>query len=989
VHKIEFKYEIFEVKSTPRVLVVMDERNVYWFNSASLKKMCSFPCFKSKTIDITDSNSDNIRIQDYSGVIAIGKRWIAFPSDGSVTNKNLDLTTSSNQTYAEMSLGVAKKAASELIYWGDFGMKKVTNYINPEKFPETTPKRNTPQYGMNAGTVEIRDLKTKKLMVQFKAHTEPISAMTFDPSGTLLLTTSVQGTHLNIYQIMPSSNGKVASKNIRHIYRLFRGITAARLKDVQFSINSKWVAVSSTHGTTHLFAINPTGGAVNPMTHLPKSAQNRLLRNNDWNSIRRRQKVEQDPISVSVVDRIHNSSSIFSGSGVNPTSELYASKTSSAFFCSGDGSSGSENENIFICTNTGLLHYYSLEPCLKEQASNDASTTSNNDSTAADIDNILQVKINNCGKWNLCRSKSHDIVTVPIDWKRHQTSSDNEDENFDEDDVKSRWISNVEIETYHPPHTPLWMSGNFKFKTFEAPHNPSELSTSSNGHGIYPDAYESLQDEHTYFDHMSKSIHIRITDPIPYQSSLLSNDEPAVIPIKGGGIMKAIQTPMTSATILRSTSSVPKITTTATTSGTTTANKVNSPWELIQNDDSILIVKESSPSADNIKSSMKDTENSSSNKMKKSVRLSVDDNDNSSKNLAPQQNGVDQYFLNPSPTITGRPSQDVFTNKSVTINKSSTTPTNDYLLSSTSPVLKLNGTPVEADTTMKSSQRLSRSLSPNSPKPTIVIQQQQQQQQTKSPTPSTPSTPSSSSSASISPIEEEDGLEASTVKHMTGSFNMLKEDYFGNIDSDDKSFIAQHSQMTYIADKKDNQSSNIDNTERSSPILQHPDSPLDVVEEEEAMEQTDPFHIPSHVSDNIQHYEPQNSIEDSDEDLDFMESELQKMRGIEDYDSESDEELEIRRSPAAFEINTNFFSKDRPSIQQANSFYGTASSPHAEHASSVEQNILDMQFSGMRDSNNFRSAYDSPVDSGAIPVTTTTTTDYDFESDDEEAIDEM
>lgn len=66
------------------------------------------------------------------------------------------------------------------------------------------------------------------------------------------------------------------------------------------------------------------------------------------------------------------------------------------------------------------------------------------------------------------------------------------------EDITSRWISNIEIETYCPREIPLWMSGQFKFKTFE--------------NKLYPDMSD-LQGIQT--TDLAKSVYIRNAEPIP------------------------------------------------------------------------------------------------------------------------------------------------------------------------------------------------------------------------------------------------------------------------------------------------------------------------------------------------------------------------------------------------------------------------------------------------------------------------------------------
>lgn len=72
--------------------------------------------------------------------------------------------------------------------------------------------------------VVVRDIVSKNVIAQFKAHKSPILSLCFDPSGVLLVTASVQGHNINVFRIMPGSSG--AASHV-HLYRLQRGLTNA------------------------------------------------------------------------------------------------------------------------------------------------------------------------------------------------------------------------------------------------------------------------------------------------------------------------------------------------------------------------------------------------------------------------------------------------------------------------------------------------------------------------------------------------------------------------------------------------------------------------------------------------------------------------------------------------------------------------------------------------------------------------------------------
>lgn len=82
--------------------------------------------------------------------------------------------------------------------------------------------------------VVIKDFISKEVISQFRAHTSPISALCFDPSGTLLVTASVHGHNINVFRVMPSSIANNSNSTHYdwtsshvHLYKLYRGMTSA------------------------------------------------------------------------------------------------------------------------------------------------------------------------------------------------------------------------------------------------------------------------------------------------------------------------------------------------------------------------------------------------------------------------------------------------------------------------------------------------------------------------------------------------------------------------------------------------------------------------------------------------------------------------------------------------------------------------------------------------------------------------------------------
>ena len=105
----------------------------------------------------------------------------------------------------------------------------------------------------------VRDIVTRQLIAHFRAHTSPLLALQFDPSGTMLVTASLHGHNIHIFHICPRqcASDKPASQrptaSAVHLFGLSRGVTPAVIEDISFSQSGAWLAVSSARGTTHLF----------------------------------------------------------------------------------------------------------------------------------------------------------------------------------------------------------------------------------------------------------------------------------------------------------------------------------------------------------------------------------------------------------------------------------------------------------------------------------------------------------------------------------------------------------------------------------------------------------------------------------------------------------------------------------------------------------------------------------------------------------------
>ncbi|CAF1492959.1 unnamed protein product [Rotaria sordida] len=123
----------------------------------------------------------------------------------------------------------------------------------------------------------VHDERQNWIIAHFQAHTEPIGYLQFNPSGHLLVTCDTSGHYFNVLEIQASPY-RCTRTFIKHLYTLFRGDTDCRVSHMTFTTDSRWLAVSTKRGTTHLFAINPYGSVVNVRSHTKNYVVNKINR---------------------------------------------------------------------------------------------------------------------------------------------------------------------------------------------------------------------------------------------------------------------------------------------------------------------------------------------------------------------------------------------------------------------------------------------------------------------------------------------------------------------------------------------------------------------------------------------------------------------------------------------------------------------------------------------------------------------------------------
>jgi hypothetical protein len=105
-------------------------------------------------------------------------------------------------------------------------------------------------------------------ILHFKSSSDPLTFLSFNPSSSLLLTSSIEGHSFHVFELRPHSRvGKSYLNSCRpnhpslssreatvwHRYKLTRGFTSAEVTDVVWRWDSKIVSVLTEHGTHRMF----------------------------------------------------------------------------------------------------------------------------------------------------------------------------------------------------------------------------------------------------------------------------------------------------------------------------------------------------------------------------------------------------------------------------------------------------------------------------------------------------------------------------------------------------------------------------------------------------------------------------------------------------------------------------------------------------------------------------------------------------------------
>lgn len=195
VHVLKFRSVVYSVRCSPRVVAVSQAAQVHCFNAASLEK--EYTILTNPVVPGGPGSGG----MGY-GPLALGPRWLAYSgspvevsSAGYVSPQHLTPSatfpnaSSNGSRVAHYAKESSKHLAAGIVTLGDIGYKKLSRYCSELRHDSNHPlesgvtggkangivNRRPPSMD-NVGMVIVKDVVSKAVIAQFRAHKSPISA---------------------------------------------------------------------------------------------------------------------------------------------------------------------------------------------------------------------------------------------------------------------------------------------------------------------------------------------------------------------------------------------------------------------------------------------------------------------------------------------------------------------------------------------------------------------------------------------------------------------------------------------------------------------------------------------------------------------------------------------------------------------------------------------------------------------------------------------
>ncbi|OWR44363.1 Breast carcinoma-amplified protein 3 [Danaus plexippus plexippus] len=502
VKSIKFKNPILDVLANKRSVVVSFSERFAVFDAATLEDRLAvttcYPC----PCPLGGSAPIN--------PLTLGDRWLAYaekklnPSKRSSGGCETEGVTSYTATvlHAAKSLSKGLRGLGETVAHSLAGGRSTSQSPSPPHADIQQP-----------GVVTILDIEGNEdedsqdceepcdpIVAHFIAHSEAIIALKFDPSGMLLVTADRRGHDFHVFRINPHPCGPSLA-SVHHLYILHRGDTTSKVQDICISGDSRWAAISTLRGTTHVFAISPYGGAIGVRTHtqprlvnrlsrfhrsaglpihhtshVPPAAHSPVLESGAWFPNPRLPPYPQpatcSPLAQLRPTHLPTTTITRNSSGrqrLSSLSEEGGAAPLLARACFGvSGSTGrAASVPLYLAAANGALLHLALHPKPARSVPKEKICD----------ESPIELEVEAVSQWPLQRpAAASDLLAPlppsnpllqPMSCRRCADICMSEEE---------RWLSQVEIVTHAGPHRRLWMGPQFVFKTYNCTGSTSSLS---------------------------------------------------------------------------------------------------------------------------------------------------------------------------------------------------------------------------------------------------------------------------------------------------------------------------------------------------------------------------------------------------------------------------------------------------------------------------------------------------------------------------------
>jgi hypothetical protein len=122
------------------------------------------------------------------------------------------------------------------------------------------------------GWVIIKDVKNNMDFAHWRAHKTEVLKISFSSSGLMVFTSTLGSNSFHVWDLVNMNDQQPSL-----LYVLSRGYTPATIYDISWTKNDTWLSVSTNHGTSHVFFLNPLESSTEPKLKSPEIRVKRPL----------------------------------------------------------------------------------------------------------------------------------------------------------------------------------------------------------------------------------------------------------------------------------------------------------------------------------------------------------------------------------------------------------------------------------------------------------------------------------------------------------------------------------------------------------------------------------------------------------------------------------------------------------------------------------------------------------------------------------------